>query len=60
MYEVGLHPCVSEDRLHKSGLISGPFSRRPHWSLGMLSPLQYICSKLTAEESQMLWTDTEG
>ncbi len=34
-------------------------TRRPHWSLGLLSPMQYICSKLTAEESQMLWTDTQ-
>ncbi len=33
-------------------------TRRPHWSLGMLSPLQYICKQLTAEESQKCWTDT--
>src|SRR3989344_9703307 len=33
-------------------------TRRPHWSLGMLSPLQYICSKLPAPESQKCWTDT--
>jgi len=33
-------------------------TRRPHWSLGMLSPLQYICKQLTAPESQKYWTDT--
>jgi transposase InsO family protein len=33
-------------------------TRRPHWTLGFRSPLQYIVSKLTAEESQMCWTDT--
>ena len=33
-------------------------TRRPHWSLGLLSPLQYICSQLPAVESQMIWTDT--
>lgn len=33
-------------------------TRRPHWSLGLLSPLQYICSKLPVPESQKCWTDT--
>jgi len=33
-------------------------TRRPHCTLGLISPLQYIVSKLTAEESQMCWTDT--
>lgn len=34
-------------------------TRRPHWSLGLVSPLKYIVSTLTAEESHMLWTSTE-
>jgi len=33
-------------------------SRRPHWSLGLISPMRYICNKLPAPESQMWWTDT--
>jgi len=33
-------------------------TRRPHWSLGLISPLRYIVSTLTAEKSHMLWTDT--
>ncbi len=34
-------------------------TRRPHWSLGLISPfLRYICNQLTAEESQMCWTST--
>jgi transposase InsO family protein len=33
-------------------------SRRPHWSIDLISPLRYICNKLTAEKSQMLWTST--
>lgn len=33
-------------------------TRRPHWSLGLISPLRYICNQLTAKESQMCWTDT--
>jgi len=33
-------------------------TRRPHWSLGLVSPLKYIVSTLTANESHMLWTDT--
>ena len=33
-------------------------TRRPHWSLGLISPLRYIVSTLTAEESQMCWTNT--
>ena len=32
--------------------------RRPHWSLGLVSPLRYIVSKLPVEECHMLWTDT--
>ncbi len=31
-------------------------TRRPHWSIGLISPLRYICNKLTVEKSQMLWT----
>ena len=33
-------------------------TRRPHWTLGLVSPLRYIVGKLTSAESQMLWTDT--
>lgn len=33
-------------------------TRRPHWSLGLISPMRYIVSNLTAQESQMLWTST--
>ena len=33
-------------------------TRRPHWSLGLISPLRYICDQLTAQESQMCWTST--
>lgn len=33
-------------------------SRRPHWSIGLISPLRYVCNKLTAERSQMCWTST--
>ncbi len=33
-------------------------TRRPHWSIGLISPLRYICNKLTAEQSQMCWTST--
>ncbi len=33
-------------------------TRRPHWSIGLISPLRYICNKLTSEKSQMLWTST--
>jgi len=32
-------------------------SRRPHWSLGLISPLRYISNKLE-EKSQKWWTDT--
>ena len=34
-------------------------TRRPHWSLGLISPLRYIVSTLTAKESQMCWTNTK-
>jgi len=34
-------------------------TRRPHWSLGLISPLRYIVSTLTAEKSHMLWTNTK-
>lgn len=34
-------------------------TRRPHWSLGLVSPLRYIVSKLPVRESQMWWTDTQ-
>jgi putative transposase len=33
-------------------------TRRPHWTLGLVSPLKYIVSTLSARESQMLWTST--
>lgn len=33
-------------------------SRRPHWSLGLISPLRYIVSTLSVKESQMCWTNT--
>ena len=33
-------------------------SRRPHWTLGLISPLRYICNQLQVQESQMWWTDT--
>lgn len=33
-------------------------TRRPHWSIGLISPLRYICNKLTPKQSQMLWTST--
>jgi transposase InsO family protein len=34
-------------------------TERPHQSLGMLSPLQYIVRNLSAEECQMWWTSTK-
>jgi len=33
-------------------------TRRPHWTLGLVSPLRYIVSTLPARECQMLWTST--
>ena len=33
-------------------------TRRPHWSIGLISPLRYICNKLPQKKSQMLWTST--
>jgi transposase InsO family protein len=33
-------------------------TRRPHWSLGLVSPLRYIVSTLPVKESQMWWTRT--
>ena len=35
-------------------------TRRPHWSLGLVSPLRYIVSKLSDKESHMCWTDTQA
>ena len=35
-------------------------TRRPHWSLGLISPLKYIVNTLTDKESHMLWTDTNS
>ncbi len=35
-------------------------TRRPHWSIGLLSPMRYICNKLTDEESHMCWTSTSA
>jgi transposase InsO family protein len=34
-------------------------TRRPHWSLGLVSPLRYIVSQLSAVEYQKCWTNTE-
>ncbi len=34
-------------------------TRRPHWSIGLISPLRYIMNKLPAAESQMCWTSTK-
>ena len=34
-------------------------TRRPHWSLGPISPLKHIVNTLTIKESHMLWTDTQ-
>ena len=34
-------------------------TRRPHWSLGLISPLKYIVRTLSVEESQMCWTSTK-
>lgn len=33
-------------------------ARRPHWSIGLISPLRYIVNKLPAEKSHMCWTST--
>ena len=33
-------------------------TRRPHWSLGLISPLRYIVNTLPAAESHMCWTST--
>lgn len=33
-------------------------TRRPHWTLGLVSPLRYICNQLSAEKSQKCWTST--
>ena len=33
-------------------------TRRPHWSIGLLSPMRYIVKNLTSEESHMCWTST--
>ena len=33
-------------------------TRRPHWALGLISPLKYIVSTLSVEKSQMCWTST--
>ena len=35
-------------------------TRRPHWSIGLISPMRYICNKLTLEESHMCWTSTKS
>jgi len=34
-------------------------SRRPHWTLGLVSPLRYICNRLP-EKSHMWWTDASA
>jgi len=33
-------------------------TRRPHWTLGLVSPLRYIVSTLPTRECHMLWTST--
>lgn len=33
-------------------------TKRPHWSLGLISPLKYICKQLPVRESQKYWTNT--
>lgn len=33
-------------------------TRRPHWALGLVPPLRYICNNLPARESHMCWTST--
>jgi transposase InsO family protein len=33
-------------------------TRRPHWSLGLISPLRYIVSTLPAKKCHMMWTST--
>ncbi len=35
-------------------------TKRPHWSLGLISPLKFIISNLMPRESNMLWTDTKN
>lgn len=34
-------------------------TKRPHWSLGLISPLKYICKQLPVRESQRYWTNTQ-
>ena len=33
-------------------------TRRPHWSLGLISPMRYIVNTLSTTDCQMLWTST--
>lgn len=33
-------------------------TRRPHWTLGLISPLKYIVNTLSVEKSHMCWTST--
>lgn len=35
-------------------------TRRPHWSIGLKSPLRYICDQLPNNESHMWWTSTRA
>jgi len=35
-------------------------TRRPHWSLGLVSPLRYIVNQLAEPESHMCWTSTKN
>lgn len=35
-------------------------TRRPHWTLGLIPPLQYYCDQLSGVESQRLWTSTSS
>jgi hypothetical protein len=35
-------------------------TRRPHWTLGLISPLRYIVSTLPERECHMIWTSTSS
>jgi len=35
-------------------------TRRPHWSLGLISPIRYIVNTLSTTDCQMLWTSTKN
>lgn len=35
-------------------------TKRPHWSLGLISPMRFIINSYKPENCNMLWTDTPG